>query len=121
MKSLLFLAITAIFMSSATAQEGCNVPNPADSAKYIASGVWRLSIPELKEAAKESYFKLLDMINNKVPYTRGAFDTALSQYDYLRTAVDLKLSTKKERDEFYAWIVGEARAAGKLTYEAKKS
>ena len=118
MKSLLVFSICAFAMFSAKAQIGCGLSNPSDSAKYAQ--VWNWSLPELKEAAKTSYFKVMDMINQKIPFTKEGFDTALNEYDYWRKVVDLKLSAKKDRDEFHNWIVAEARAAGKLTYDIGK-
>ena len=120
MKSLLIFALLIAISSTAKSQKGCDLINPADSVKYAQ--VWDWSIGEMKEAARTSYFNVLDMINDKTtPYDSAKFVKALNQYDYWRTVVGLKLSNKKDRDEFYNWIVAEARAAGKLTYDEKKS
>lgn len=104
----------------ANAQEGCDL-NPADSAKYTSSVVWYWSIPELKESAKVVYFNLLDMVNQKIPYTKDEFEKALNRYAYWRKLVDLKLGNKKDRDDFHNWIASQARTAGKLTYNTIKT
>jgi hypothetical protein len=122
MKKLLFIVSTFMVVClAAKAQNGCGLSNPADSAKYAQ--VWQWSIGELKEAAKTSYFNVLDMMNDKTtPFDKEKFEKVLNQYNYWRTVVGLKLSNKKDKDAFYNWIVAEARAAGKLTYkEDKKS
>lgn len=100
----------------AHAQEGCGLTNPGDSAKYTSSPVWNWSIDELKDAAKQSYFYLQDVINNKVEYSKDSFEKALKKYAYWRGFVDFKLSNKKDRDDFHNWIASQARIAGKLTY-----
>jgi hypothetical protein len=102
------------FASVAHAQSGCGILDPGDSVKY--SQVWNWSMPELKEAAKTCYFKVMDMINQRIPFTKEGFDTALNQYEYWQKVVDLKLTTKKDRDEFHNWIVAEARKEGKLNH-----
>jgi hypothetical protein len=123
MKSLLFLIVLSVCAFSVNAQkgEGCDLLNPGDSVNYVQ--VWNWSIGELKEAAKQSYFNLCDVINDKTsPFDKEKLDKALDQYDYWRKVVGLKLSNKKDRDAFYGWIVAQARIAGKLTYkEDKKS
>ncbi len=118
MKKLLFLSALTIFIGCAKAQTACDALNPGDSVKYAQ--VWNWSIDELKEAAKTSYFAVLDMINDKSPYTKEGFEKALNQFEYWRKVVDLKLVNKKDRDEFHNWLAAEARSAGKVKYDPFK-
>lgn len=99
----------------AHAQQGCPTLNPGDSVKYAQ--VWNWSIGELKESAKQSYFHVLDVMHQKVGFTKEGFEKALDQYEYWRTVVDLKLTNKKDRDDFHNWIASQAKIAGKLTYK----
>jgi hypothetical protein len=111
MKYILFvLLIGSSFL--AKAQTGCDPINPADSAKYAQ--VWNWSMDELQEAAKTTYFNLLDSMNKKTPCVKGGFEKALNQYEYWRKVIGLKLTNKKDRDDFYNQVVSEAKAAGKL-------
>jgi hypothetical protein len=123
MKSLfLIFGFLVAIGSSLKAQTGtgCDLSSPADSVKYAQ--VWNFPIEVLKDAARDSYFKVMDIMNDSLPFRKETFDTALNRYDYWRKVVDLKLTDKKDRDEFHNWIVAEARAAGKLKYDpAKKS
>jgi hypothetical protein len=119
MKYLLVLTMFVAFLSSAKAQEGCTATNPGDSVKY--SQVWNIPIKVLKDAAKDSYFKILDIMNDSTPFNKDTFNIALNRYDYWRKVVDLKLANKKDRDEFHNWVVSAARAAGKLKYDHKTS
>lgn len=122
MKILLFLSILLIGASSAKAQEGCAVSNPGDSSKYIAQGVWNLPVEVMKDAAKQTYFDLLDAIHDtsSAPFNKAHFDSVLNRYDYWRKLVSAKLTDKKAQTDFYNWIIAEARAAGKLTYDSAK-
>jgi hypothetical protein len=117
--AMLILLIGISFLSKA--QDGCGTYNPADSVKYIPSGIWQWSIGELKEAAKEPYFKMIDYVSDKTtPYDSAAFSNIIDRFIYWREVVDLKLSDKKERSDFSNWLVSEARAAGKLNYQEDK-
>jgi len=110
------LVLALLFVSCmAKAQTACDL-NPADSTKYITSGIWYWSVPELKEAAKNSYFSVLDMMNGRTQFSKERFDTLLNRYEYWRTVVDLKLKSKKEKDDFHNWVVAEARKEGKLNH-----
>jgi|SRR5579863_320659 len=116
-KAALFIFLIGVSFL-AKSQEGCGQYNPGDSVKYIPSGIWQWSIGELKEAAKEQYFKVLDYMSEKTTtYDSAVFSNTLDRFAYWREVVDLKLSDKKEMDDFHNWLVSEARASGKLTYQ----
>lgn len=113
-KVVTMLAVLLCLGTMASAQTPCSVP--ADSAKYIKAGVWNWSVDEMKEAAKGLYFQMWDNMSDK----SAKYDsTIVDRFFFWRTAVDLKLSEKKDRDDFHNWLVAEARAAGKLKYEKK--
>jgi hypothetical protein len=56
------------------------------------------------------------MMNGRTQFSKERFDTLLNRYEYWRTVVDLKLKSKKEKEDFHNWVVAEARKEGKLNH-----
>jgi hypothetical protein len=123
MKSLLIFAILGVFALSVHAQTGRAFSDPADSAKYIKAGIWNWPVADLKQTAREQYFKIFDYMNDKsIQFDSTAFMNVLDRFEYWREVVDLKLSTKKDKDDFHNWLADEQKARETAQrIDAKKS